>query len=261
MEKIKLFIFDLDGVIYRETQPLPGAREIVQKLRERGKRVVFLTNNSTKTRYQYKRKLSNIGIKADVEEIFTSAWGTALFLKQEGAKKALVIGEQGLKKELKRMGIEITSLPERDVDYVVVGLDRHFTYRKLCNAFEAVRNGAKFLATNMDYTFPIEDKIVPGGGAIVASLRWALRMEPILIGKPSPFLLELIMNRYGVGKNETVIVGDRLDTDIEMGKRAGIKTILVLTGVTSQEELEDSPIKPDEVVHSLDELECIEWLM
>ncbi|MGB9797280.1 MAG: HAD-IIA family hydrolase, partial [bacterium] len=97
MEKIKLFIFDLDGVIYRETQPLPGAREIVQKLRERGKRVVFLTNNSTKTRYQYKRKLSNIGIKADVEEIFTSAWGTALFLKQEGAKKALVIGEQGLK--------------------------------------------------------------------------------------------------------------------------------------------------------------------
>jgi len=260
MESIKLVIFDLDGVIYRGNSLLPGAKETIEKLRMRGKYIAFLTNNSTRTRYQYKRKLSRLGIKARIEEIFTSAWGTANFLKNKGARKALVIGEDGLKKELKWAGIEVTSLPQNDVDFVVVGLDRRFNYKKLCNAFEAVKKGAKFIATNMDYTFPLEDKIVPGGGAIVASLRWALNMEPIVIGKPSPFLLEYIMNQYCVDKEQAVIVGDRLDTDIEMGKRAGMKTVLVLTGVTSREEVERQAIKPDEIIEQLDDLLDLEWL-
>ena len=260
MESVRLVIFDLDGVIYRGNSLLPGAKETLQELRNRGKYIAFLTNNSTQTRYQYKRKLSNLGIKADISEIFTSAWGTAYFLKNRGARKALVIGEDGLKKEIKWAGIEVTSLPQNDVDYVVVGLDRRFNYKKLCNAFEAVKKGAKFLATNTDYTFPLENKIVPGGGAIVASLRCALNIEPIIIGKPSPFLLGLIISRFGVKKEQSVIVGDRLDTDIEMGKRAGMKTVLVLTGVTSKEELENYHIKPDEVIEKLDDLGEIEWL-
>jgi HAD superfamily hydrolase (TIGR01457 family) len=260
MERIKLLIFDLDGVIYRGNTLLPGAKETIQELRNRGKYIAFLTNNSTQTRYQYKKKLSRLGIKTNISEIFTSAWGTARFLKNKGARKAFVIGEEGLKKELRWAGIEVTFLPQNDVDFVVVGLDRRFNYKKLCNAFEAVKKGAKFIATNMDYTFPLEDKIVPGGGAIVASLRWALNMEPVIIGKPSLFLLELIINHYGVNKEQSVIVGDRLDTDIEMGKRAGMKTVLVLTGITSREEVESYPIKPDEVIEKLDYLREIEWL-
>jgi 4-nitrophenyl phosphatase len=260
MENIKLVIFDLDGVIYRGNSLLPSAKETLQELRARGKYIAFLTNNSTRTRYQYKRKLSRLGIKANIREIFTSAWGTANFLRKQGARKAFVIGEEGLKKEIRWAGIEVTSLPENDVDCVVVGLDRRFNYKKLCSAFEAVKKGAKFVATNMDYTFPLEDKIVPGGGAIVASLRWALNMEPIVIGKPSPFLLESIINHYGVNKEQAVIVGDRLDTDIEMGKKAGMKTVLVLTGVTSREEVERHIIKPDEIIEKLADLMDLEWL-
>jgi HAD superfamily hydrolase (TIGR01457 family) len=260
MERIKLVIFDLDGVIYRGNSLLSGAKETLQELRDRGKYIAFLTNNSTQTRYQYKKKLFRLGIKANISEIFTSAWGTAHFLKNKGARKALIIGEEGLKKELRWAGIEVTSLPQKDADFVVVGLDRQLNYKKLCNAFEAVKKGAKFIATNIDYTFPLEDKIVPGGGAIVASLRWALNMEPIIIGKPSPFLLGLIINHYGVNKEQSVIVGDRLDTDIEMGKKAGVRTVLVLTGVTSREEVESHPIKPDEVIEKLDDLIDLEWL-
>jgi len=260
MDEIKLLIFDLDGVIYRGNSPLPGARETIESLRQAGKAIAFLTNNSTLTRFQYKRKLSRMGIKANIGEIFTSAWGTAIYLKQQDFKKALVIGERGLKKELQWTGIEVTSLPEEDVDCVVVGLDRKLNYKKLCYAFEAVKKGAMFIATNKDYTLPLEDKIVPGGGAIVASLQWSLNKEPFLIGKPSPFLLELIMNQYGTDKRNSLIVGDRLDTDIEMGKRAGIKTILVLTGVTSGKELANASLKPDTVINNLEEILKIQWL-
>lgn len=260
MEEIKLLIFDLDGVIYRGNSLLPGAREVIENLRQQGKSLAFLTNNSTQTRFQYKRKLARLGIKANVREIFTSAWGTALFLKEKKFKKALVIGEAGLKRELAWAGIEIVSNPHCDVDCVVVGLDRKFNYKKLCNAFYAVKRGALFIATNRDCTFPLEDRIVPGGGAIVASLQWALNMEPLLIGKPSSFLLEMILNYYKVSKNQAVIVGDRLDTDIEMGKKTGIKTILVLTGVTGERELESSTLKPDVIVKDLEGILGIKWL-
>ncbi len=260
MEGIKLVIFDLDGVIYRGNFPLPKAKETIESLRQRGKFIAFLTNNSTMTRFQYKRKLAHMGIKASAEEIFTSAWGTALYLKDRNLKKALVVGEKGLKKELGWAGIEVTSSPSEDVDCVVVGLDRKFNYKKLCLAFEAIKQGALFIATNKDYTFPMENKIVPGGGAIVASLQSALGREPLLIGKPSPFLLRLIMEHYHIEEKHAVIVGDRLDTDIEMGKKAGMKTILVLTGVTNEKDLANTPSQPDAVVRNLEEILEIEWL-
>ncbi|MBC7327694.1 phosphoglycolate/pyridoxal phosphate family phosphatase [bacterium] len=257
---MKLLIFDMDGVIYRGNSPLPGAKETLEALRRQGKFIAFLTNNSTMTRFQYRRKLAHMGIKASVKEIFTSAWGTALFLKEKNLKRAFVIGEEGLKKELRWAGIEVVSLPDIDVDCVVVGLDRKFTYKKLCYAFKAVRKGAQFIATNKDWTFPLENEIVPGGGAIVSALQFALNQEPILIGKPSLFLLELVIKHFKVSKGETVIVGDRLDTDIEMGLRAGIKTVLVLTGVTTEEELSNSTFKPDAIVKNIGELLQIEWL-
>lgn len=260
MKGTSLVVFDLDGVIYRGNMPLPYAKETISALRGMGKKIYFLTNNSTRTRFQYQRKIARMGIQAKVGEIMTSAWGTALYLKGEGARKALVIGEEGLKKELRWAGIELVKRAE-EAEYVVVGLDRGFNYRKLCLAFKAVRMGAKFIATNRDSTFPSEDGIVPGGGSIVASLETALGIQPLLIGKPSPFLLNLIMDREKVTAEEMVVVGDRLDTDIKMAKSTGTKSILVLTGVITREEALASPIKPDATIENLRELLDIDWLI
>ncbi|MDO8588283.1 MAG: phosphoglycolate/pyridoxal phosphate family phosphatase [Armatimonadota bacterium] len=259
-EALKAYIFDLDGVIYRGDELQPGAAETVNALRSRGERVYFLTNNSTQSRSQYADKLTKLGIPARPDEIMTSAYAAALYLRQvkPDGRRVYVVGESGLKEELEQTGAEVVEEPDGlPIDFVVAGLDRQFNYEKLFNAQQAIYRGAEFVATNRDPTFPLEEGLLcPGGGAIVAAIETATGVEPRLIGKPETYSLEMVMTLAGAEPAQTVIIGDRLDTDILVGRKAGAHTILVLTGVATEEEAHDAPdeMKPERIIRSLKDL-------
>jgi len=260
-----VYVFDLDGVLYLGGTPIAHAAEAVRRLQGAGKRVFFLTNNSAQTRADYQAKLARVnGLEAEESSIFTSAYATALYLKQRGAegRTAFVIGEAGLAAELRdSAGLVPVTKPDsadpHDIDYVVVGIDRQFSYDKLRFAHAAITRGhAQFIATNRDTTLPTEDGEVPGGGSLVAALAAAAGREPLNMGKPEPHGYEAILAAAGVTASESVMVGDRLDTDIAVGRRAGAHTLLVLTGVTSAAQAQSAPPawRPEKIIGDLREL-------
>ena len=244
------YVFDLDGVMYLGETAIPHAAEAVDRLRAGGKQVFFLTNNSGRTRADYCEKLARVnGLSVPESQIFTSAYATALYLKAQGAegRSVFVIGEPGLAQELAQSGglrpvVVPDSVPSDSIDYVVVGIDRQFTYDKLRFAHAAITRGhAQFIATNRDSTFPMEVGEIPGGGSLVAALATAAGREPITIGKPETHAYEAILTVAGVPAAASVMVGDRLDTDIAVGNRVGARTVLVLTGVTERAAVETAP--------------------
>lgn len=255
-----LFIFDLDGVIYRGGEPLPHSAEAVAQLRKQGHIVCFLTNNSACTREFYARKLAGLGIAAEPFDVMTSAYATALYLQENGlsGSRVLVIGEDGLREELSHAGVAfVDGSGEDHADVVVAGIDRSFTYQKLKSAQQAILNGALFVATNRDATYPLEGGAVePGGGAIVAAIEVASGKTPILIGKPSDYTVRKILEARRVRPENAVIVGDRLDTDTAVGKAIGLTTVLVLTGVTTPQQVAaaDPAHTPDIVLPDLQDL-------
>ena len=259
-EAFRAYIFDLDGVIYRGEEPQSGAAEIIQTLRSRGEQVYFLTNNSTQSRSQYAEKLTRLGVPARPEDVMTSAYATALYIREHkpGNCRAYVVGESGLKQELRSEGIEVVEEPNgKPIDFVVAGLDREFNYAKLFNAQQAILKGAIFVATNRDPTFPLEEGLLcPGGGTMVAAIQTATGVDPQVIGKPDTYSVKKVMDMAGATPEETVVIGDRLDTDVWGGKRAGARTVLVLTGVTTEAEARNAPeeMKPDWIIRSLAEL-------
>jgi phosphoglycolate/pyridoxal phosphate phosphatase family enzyme len=243
-DQIKVVIFDLDGVIYRGHTPIPGAADVTRWLGANDYQAYYFTNNSTKTRESYLELLAGFDISTDTDHIVTSASLTARYFAENGLlpATALVVGEGGLAEELRRAGVRVVrGSSSRPIDYVVVGMDRKFTYRKLHEAQQAILNGARFIATNRDATYPVEGNVIPGGGSIVAAVATAAEREPLLIGKPSPEAGRLIAQHAGVRPDEALMVGDRLETDIEMGRHAGLLTCLVLTGISSIEEVEALP--------------------
>lgn len=228
MKRYHVFIFDMDGVLFRGDTPVPGAKETLQELRKRGAAVRFLTNNSTKTREHNARILREMGFFAQADEIFTSAVATARFLR--GAS-AWVLGEPGLFDELREGGVEVVR--HGDAEWVVVGLQRDLSYEQIDEAQWRIRTGARFLATNRDATYPVEKRVRPGAGMVVAAVATAAEREPeVVIGKPEPTMVTMILEELGTQPSEALLVGDRLDTDIECARRAGCDSILVLTGVT-----------------------------
>jgi phosphoglycolate/pyridoxal phosphate phosphatase family enzyme len=238
-QHIRAVILDLDGVIYRGQTPLPGAQDTTAWLARNGYLVHYFTNNSTKSRDSYVALLGDYGIVADAEHIVTSASLTAHYFSDNGLlpATALVVGEAGLVEELRRAGVRVVRRRgKRAIGFVVVGMDRRFTYRKLHEAQQAIRAGAQFIATNRDATYPVEGNVIPGGGSVVAAVAVAAEREPILIGKPSAQAGELITRHAGVRPAEALMVGDRLETDIAMGRRAGLWTCLVLSGISTAEE-------------------------
>lgn len=247
-------------MIYRGEQPLPGAVETITTLRRLGYQVYFFTNNSTQTRASYAGKLNRMGISVDEKHIMTSSYATALYLKERGACGAsvFIVGEEGPRVELSAIGMEIVNdRLDTHVDYVVVGMDRNFTYEKLTKAQHAILNGAQFIATNRDATYPLEGgKVVPGGGALVAAIEVATGVAPVLIGKPEPTAMQKLLDLAHTSPKEAVIVGDRLDTDVLVGKRLGAVTVLVLTGVTTEADLREAPpeCQPDIVIRQLSEI-------
>jgi len=258
-QQIKAVIFDLDGVIYRGQTPLPGAGDVTRWLQARDFQTYYFTNNSTKTRGSYVELLAGYGISTDVDHIVTSASLTARYFTDNGLSRArvLVVGEDGLPAELREAGVRVVRRRGgKPVDYVVVGMDRKFTYAKLHEAQQAILAGATFIATNRDATYPIEGNVIPGGGSIVAAVATAAEKEPLLIGKPSPEAGKLITHMAGVAPHEALMVGDRLETDIEMGRRAGLLTCLVLTGISARQEAEALPpeSQPHWIVDTIQEV-------
>jgi 4-nitrophenyl phosphatase len=244
LESITSLIVDMDGVLYRGQERLPGAREFLTYLVKDEVPFILATNNSTLTPQQYIRKLAAMDIAVSEDRILTSGQASALYLAQVAGRGARVyaIGEDGLLAALEEQGFHLT---EEKAQYVVAGLDRQVTWDRLRIATLAIRAGAPFIGTNPDTTLPTEEGLVPGTGAILAALEAATDVSPLLIGKPQPTLLELAMERMGVDRNGTAIIGDRLETDILGGKNAGLTTVLVLGGITQPEELKDSPYQPD----------------
>jgi 4-nitrophenyl phosphatase len=241
----RAFIFDLDGCIYRGDLPLTGAAEAVDHVRKLGKKVLFLTNNATRTPEDFARKLSNMGVESSPSEVLTSATATATYLLRNfGASKVFPVGGKALIQELRRMGHRIVNAKNvQDADFVVACLDFNFTYLKMKLASQAIFSGAKFVATNIDPTLPVEGGMAPGAGAIVSAISTVTRKAPLIIGKPSRHIVDVALERLGEKANRVVFIGDRLDTDVQAGKEVGAFTILVLSGSTRLEEAARSELK------------------
>jgi len=252
----KAIVFDLDGVLFRGRKALPHAAETVARLRKLGLKVFFFTNNATKTRMQYARKLNKLGIGAHVSEIYTSANGTAIYMREKGWKgKALVIGEYGLRKELSAAGFKVVNAPP--AEFVVVGLDRKFTYKKLANALLALKRGARFIVTNSNPTLPLEDRIAPGSAAMVEALAACAKQRPeVIVGKPNTYILKKIAQKAGAQPSQLAIVGDSLENDIALANRFGALSVLVLTGVTKEKDARRAKgeNKPKLIIKNLSEL-------
>jgi phosphoglycolate/pyridoxal phosphate phosphatase family enzyme len=255
-----VLVFDLDGVVYLGDTPLPGAIESLNRLADEGHALYFLTNNSTRARVDYSDKLTAMGLPTHPEQVMTSAFATALYLKEQGAsgKSVYVVGERGLAAELTAIGMRVLTLDDADkADYVVAGLDRGLTYAKLQRAHEEITvNGATFVATNRDATYPMERGEIPGGGAIVAPIECSTGVKGVTIGKPEPHAWQRILALAGVDAAEALMVGDRPETDIMGAKQLGMDTVLVLTGVTTPPDLPHLPAEqlPDNVLPDLTHL-------
>lgn len=245
-------LIDMDGVIYRGSELIPGADRFVQSLLEREVPFLFLTNNSQRTRRDVVTKLSRMGIDVDENHVFTCAMATARFLaKQKPNGTAYVIGEGGLLHALHQNGFSIV---DHDPDYVVVGEGRTMTYEMLERAVKMIMNGAKLIATNMDPNCPVADGIRPGCGATIAFLEAATGKQAFSVGKPSSVMMRAARKELGLTTSQTVMVGDTMETDILGGVQMGYRTALVLSGGTQREDLANYAFRPDLVIDSVADL-------
>jgi HAD superfamily hydrolase (TIGR01457 family) len=255
---LKGFIFDLDGTIYLSERLVPGADRVIRLLRETGRKVCFLSNKALQTRENYAAKLTRLGIPTTPEEVINSSFVMIRYLagRAPGAR-VFAIGETPFVEELQRAGFTICEDPAR-IEWVIASFDRTFDYRKLYIAYQAIKRGAHFVATNPDRTCPIEGGELPDCAGVIAHLEAVtLRKVEVIVGKPSPFTIEAILEILGLPAAECILVGDRIETDIRMGRESGMKTALVMTGVTDEETLRASPFQPDYVFKSIAELPAI----
>ncbi len=239
------YVCDMDGVIYHGHRLIPGALDFVERLRRGGHKFLFLTNNSQWTPRDLRHRLDQIGIGVEESAFHTSALATAEFLRaQKPGGTAYVIGGAGLTHALYDVGYTLT---ERDPDYVVVGDTRSYDYEKIERAARLILGGAKFIATNLDLTGPSEDGIQPACGALVAPIELATGRKPYYVGKPNPLMMRTALRKLQAHSAEAFMVGDRMDTDIVAGTEAGMRTILVLSGVSTLETIETFPFRPTHV--------------
>jgi glycerol-1-phosphatase len=251
-ERYGCILFDLDGVLYRGEDAVPQAPPTMAELRRRGVRPVFLTNNSSRTPRQVADKLRAIGIEADPAEVVTSALATAELLAERGGGRAFVIGQDGVREALTDAGIRVLEGEPEEADLVVVGFDGGATYGSLKRASLLVQRGARLVATNADASYPAADGLWPGAGALLSVITTTTGAEPEIVGKPFHPLFEAGRRRGGGGR--PLVVGDRLDTDIEGAARLGWDTMLVLTGVSGREDVERTVIRPTVIAENVSAL-------
>ncbi len=255
----KGFIFDLDGTVYRSDKLIPGADSVIRLLRENKKRVVFLSNKPLQTREDYASKLTQLGIPTQPEEVINSTFVMINYLKKVAPQwRLFVVGEIPFVEELKGAGFKITDEP-KEIEYVVVAFDRTFDYRKLNIAYQAIKLGAHFVATNPDRTCPVEGGEIPDCAGMIAAIEAVTQKKvEVIVGKPSPLMIQAALDVMGLKPDECILIGDRLETDIKMGKDSGIATGIVLTGVTTEETLKEhkhSSFQPDFVFQSIADVE------
>jgi 4-nitrophenyl phosphatase len=241
-------ILDLDGTVYLGSEQVPGASEFVSFLAKSGIQCLFVTNRSNRKPEDVAAHLQEYGIPCGVEHVLTSSQAAVQYLKHGSA---YVIGEEGLTSELTKAGIAIT---DHAPDYVIVSLDRQFNYEKLQIASNLIAGGATFIATNPDKVLKVSTGLNPGTGSIVAAVEAASGVKPLVIGKPEKLIMEMSLARMGLSAAEVIAVGDNVLTDIPAGAAAGMKTVLLLTGVSKRHEAATGPYQPDWVLENFAEL-------
>ena len=248
----KGFICDMDGVIYHGNHLLPGVFEFIEWLKANNKKYLFLTNSSERSPRELSQKLKRLGLDIDESHFYTSALATASFLSQQKpGGSAFVIGEAGLIQALYQAGMTMNNI---DPDYVVIGETRTYSFERLEKAVRLVLKGARLIGTNPDLTGPTENGIVPATGSLIAPVELSTGCKAYFIGKPNPFMMRRAVKRLGAMSRETVIIGDRMDTDIIAGVEAEVDTVLVLSGVTKQEDIPRFAYTPKYVMSGLAEL-------
>ncbi len=240
------YLIDLDGVIYRGNELLPGAKDFIAWLKANNKKFLFLTNNSFASETQVLEKLIGLGIVTDTSHLLSAGEAAVQNIARRfpGALVYLV-GEQPLSDPLRQYQLQVADVDSHQADVVLVGLDRHFDYKKLTGAVLAVRASAHFITINRDPLLPVEGGFLPGCGTMAAAIEAGCGVTPEVVGKPEPLLLQEAMRMLGSNPSETVMIGDSLAVDIQGGKAAGTHTLLVLSGNTSREDVAHSSIKPD----------------
>ena len=256
-EYTKALIIDMDGVVWKADSPIGDLERTFKRIRERGLKFVFATNNSTKTSEQYVERLAKFNVDVEPWQIITSSQAAAHAVAQEfpAGTKVFMIGEDGIQMALEEKGFEILSVENASqAEVFVMGIDRHINFEKVSEATLLVRSGIPFYATNTDKTFPTPRGEIPGSGAWLSIITTATGVDPIVAGKPLPFSMQLSLEKLGVNKEEALVVGDRLETDIAAGQGAGIPCALVLSGISTREEAEAWQPKIDVIADDLSNL-------
>jgi NagD protein len=250
----------MDGVLVHEEEPIPGAAEFVARLTGTGRPFLLLTNNSIFTPRDLKARLHRSGIDVPEDAIWTSALATAQFLDdQRPESTAYVIGEAGLTTALHEIGYVMT---DRDPEYVVLGETRTYSFEAITTAIRLIEKGARFIATNPDVSGPSPQGAIPATGSVAALITKATGVDPYFVGKPNPLMMRSALNRIDAHSESTVMVGDRMDTDMIAGLEAGLRTVLVLTGSTKPSQVERFPYRPTTVVDSIADVAALveEWM-
>lgn len=252
MREIRSWLMDMDGVLVREEQAIPGADRFLARLREAGRPFLVLTNNSIYTPRDLVARLAATGLEVPEQSIWTSALATARFLEdQRPGGSAYVIGESGLTTALHSAGY---TLDDRSPDYVVLGETRTYSFERITRAIRLIGEGARFIATNPDPTGPSADGPLPATGSVAALISRATGVEPYFVGKPNPLMMRSALNAIDAHSETSAMIGDRMDTDIVSGLEAGMETVLVLTGVTTREAAERFPFRASRIVDSVADL-------
>lgn len=246
------YLTDMDGVLVREEHLVPGADEFLAELRANGNRFLVLTNNSAYTPRDLRARLLHSGLDVPEGSIWTSALATAQFLhSQRPGGSAFVLGEAGLTTALHEVGYVLT---DRDPDYVVLGETRTYSFTAITKAIRMIADGAKFIATNPDPTGPSVEGRLPATGAVAALIERAVGKQPYYVGKPNPLMMRSALQALGAHSEHTVMIGDRMDTDVHSGIEAGLRTILVLSGISTKESAESYPYRPSRIADSVADL-------
>ncbi|MFC4355087.1 HAD-IIA family hydrolase [Chryseomicrobium palamuruense] len=252
MFNYKTVCLDLDGTVYRGIEPIPEAVRFIRRLQEAGIEPFYITNNASMTRTQLRQKLAGFGVITTEEFIYTSGMAAAQFVKRElPDAKVFVIGTAALREELETVGLELV---EEGSNAVIMGIDKDITYTKLATACLEVRAGAKLIATNPDHAFPSHQGFLPGNGAFVKLVEFSTETDAIFCGKPSSIMLELIQQQTGASKEDMVLIGDNMKTDLLAGVNFGIDTIHVNSGVDRPETVQASAMSVSRYIESMDEL-------